>query len=79
VQDTVYDVFAAKLAVAVKALKPAPGLEPGATQGPLIDDAAVQKSKVTFAMPRPKEPKSSSAAIAILSAAASSSPPCSPT
>jgi succinate-semialdehyde dehydrogenase/glutarate-semialdehyde dehydrogenase len=24
-------------------LKPAPGLEPGATQGPLIDDAAVQK------------------------------------
>ena len=43
VQDTVYDVFAAKLAVAVKTLKPAPGLEPGATQGPLIDDAAVQK------------------------------------
>jgi len=43
VQDTVYDVFAAKLAVAVKALKPAPGLEAGATQGPLIDDAAVQK------------------------------------
>src|SRR5213080_476209 len=43
VQDSVYDVFAAKLALAVKALKPAPGLEPGATQGPLIDDAAVQK------------------------------------
>jgi succinate-semialdehyde dehydrogenase/glutarate-semialdehyde dehydrogenase len=43
VHDTVYDVFAAKLAVAVKALKPAPGLEAGATQGPLIDDAAVQK------------------------------------
>jgi succinate-semialdehyde dehydrogenase/glutarate-semialdehyde dehydrogenase len=43
VQDTVYDVFAAKLAVAVKALKPAPGVEAGATQGPLIDDAAVQK------------------------------------
>ena len=38
-----YDVFASKLAVAVKALKPAPGLEAGATQGPLIDDAAVQK------------------------------------
>src|SRR5882762_2411592 len=37
VHDTVYDVFAAKLAVAVKALKPAPGLEAGATQGPLID------------------------------------------
>src|SRR5436309_12822943 len=43
VQESVYDVFAAKLAVAVKTLKPAPGLEPGATQGPLIDDAAVLK------------------------------------
>lgn len=43
VQETVYDVFAAKLAAAVKALKPASGFEPGATQGPLIDDAAVQK------------------------------------
>jgi succinate-semialdehyde dehydrogenase / glutarate-semialdehyde dehydrogenase len=43
VQDTVYDAFAAKLAAAVKALKPAPGLEAGATQGPLIDDAAVLK------------------------------------
>src|SRR5881409_182901 len=43
VQDSVYDVFASKLAVAVKALKPAPGLEPGATQGPLIDDRAVEK------------------------------------
>jgi succinate-semialdehyde dehydrogenase / glutarate-semialdehyde dehydrogenase len=43
VQDGVYDVFAAKLAEAVKKLKPAPGLEPGATQGPLIDDRAVAK------------------------------------
>jgi succinate-semialdehyde dehydrogenase/glutarate-semialdehyde dehydrogenase len=43
VQDTVYDAFAAKLASAVKMLKPAPGMEAGATQGPLIDDAAVQK------------------------------------
>jgi succinate-semialdehyde dehydrogenase/glutarate-semialdehyde dehydrogenase len=44
VQDSVYDTFAAKLAAAVKAqLKPSPGLEPGATQGPLIDDAAVAK------------------------------------
>jgi succinate-semialdehyde dehydrogenase / glutarate-semialdehyde dehydrogenase len=43
VQDSVYDAFAAKLAVAVKNLKPAPGLESGATQGPLIDDAAVEK------------------------------------
>jgi len=43
VQDSVYDVFAAKLAAAVKTLKPAPGLEAGANQGPLIDEAAVQK------------------------------------
>jgi succinate-semialdehyde dehydrogenase/glutarate-semialdehyde dehydrogenase len=43
VQDSVYDAFAAKLAEAVKELKPAPGLEPGATQGPLIDDKAVAK------------------------------------
>src|SRR3989449_5044844 len=43
VQDKVYDAFAEKLAKAVTALKPAPGLEAGATQGPLIDDAAVQK------------------------------------
>jgi len=27
----------------VKTLKPAPGLEPGATQGPLIDNAALEK------------------------------------
>src|SRR5450631_106206 len=32
VQDDVYDAFAARLADAVKALKPAPGLEPGGTQ-----------------------------------------------
>ena len=43
VQESVYEVFATKLAVAVRALKPAPGLESGATQGPLIDDAAVAK------------------------------------
>ncbi len=43
VQDSVYDAFAAKLAEAVTKLKPAPGLEPGATQGPLIDDKAVEK------------------------------------
>ena len=43
VQDSVYDAFAAKLATAVKALKPANGLEPGATQGPLIDNAALAK------------------------------------
>jgi succinate-semialdehyde dehydrogenase/glutarate-semialdehyde dehydrogenase len=43
VQGRVYDAFAARLAVAVKKLKPAPGFEPGATQGPLIDDKAVEK------------------------------------
>ncbi|OFV93966.1 MAG: succinate-semialdehyde dehydrogenase (NADP(+)) [Acidobacteria bacterium RIFCSPLOWO2_02_FULL_64_15] len=43
VQDTVYDAFAAKLSDAVAKLKPAPGLEAGATQGPLIDDRAVAK------------------------------------
>ncbi len=43
VQGSVYDRFAAKLADAVRQLKPAPGLEAGATQGPLIDDKAVQK------------------------------------
>jgi succinate-semialdehyde dehydrogenase/glutarate-semialdehyde dehydrogenase len=43
VQEPVYEVFAEKLATAVKKLKPAFGLEAGATQGPLIDDAAVEK------------------------------------
>ncbi|MGB6668913.1 MAG: NADP-dependent succinate-semialdehyde dehydrogenase [Candidatus Acidiferrum sp.] len=43
VQDAVYDTFASKLVSAVGKLKPAPGLEAGATQGPLIDDAAVEK------------------------------------
>jgi len=43
VQDGVYDAFAAKFAAAVKKLKPAGGLEEGATQGPLIDDKAVEK------------------------------------
>ena len=43
VQDSVYDAFAAKLAEAARRLKAAPGLEDGATQGPLIDDRAVEK------------------------------------
>ena len=43
VQDTVYDTFARKLADAVGKLNPAPGTESGATQGPLIDDKAVEK------------------------------------
>src|SRR5688572_18302912 len=36
VQDRVYDEFSARLVEAVKTLKPAPGLEPDSTQGPLI-------------------------------------------
>src|SRR6201982_3302484 len=43
VHEKVYDAFSKKLASAVKALQPASGLEPGATQGALIDDAAVPK------------------------------------
>lgn len=43
VQDGVYDVFAEKLAEAVKALKVGDGIEPGVTQGPLIDMDAVAK------------------------------------
>ena len=43
VQDGVYDAFAAKLAVAVAALKVGNGLEEGVNQGPLIDQAAVAK------------------------------------
>jgi len=43
VQDAVYDAFAGKLAAAVKKLTPAPGMDANATQGPLIDDRAVEK------------------------------------
>lgn len=43
VQDSVYDAFAAKLAGAVRKLVPAEGFDATATQGPLIDDRAVQK------------------------------------
>ena len=38
-----YDAFAGKLAAAVTKLKPAPGIDASATQGPLIDDKAVEK------------------------------------
>jgi len=51
VQDGVYDAFAGKLRDAVMRLKPAPGLEPGSTQGPLIDDRAVPRSKSTWRTP----------------------------
>jgi succinate-semialdehyde dehydrogenase/glutarate-semialdehyde dehydrogenase len=43
VQDGVFDAFAEKLKTAVEALKVANGMEPGATQGPLINKAAVEK------------------------------------
>jgi succinate-semialdehyde dehydrogenase/glutarate-semialdehyde dehydrogenase len=43
VHDAVYDTFAARLADAVRKLKPAPGTDATATQGPLIDDKAVEK------------------------------------
>ena len=43
VQDGVYDAFAEKLAAAVKKLKVGNGVEPGVTQGPLIDMKAVAK------------------------------------
>ncbi|MFC7477809.1 NAD-dependent succinate-semialdehyde dehydrogenase [Dankookia sp. GCM10030260] len=43
VQDGVYDAFAAKLKVAVEALKVGDGMEPGVTQGPLINTDAVKK------------------------------------
>ncbi|MEX8192893.1 NAD-dependent succinate-semialdehyde dehydrogenase [Comamonas guangdongensis] len=43
VQDGVYEAFMAKLKAAVLALKVGNGAEPGVTQGPLIDEAAVNK------------------------------------
>ena len=43
VQDGVYDAFAEKLVAAVARLKVGNGLDAGVTQGPLIEDKAVQK------------------------------------
>jgi succinate-semialdehyde dehydrogenase / glutarate-semialdehyde dehydrogenase len=43
VQDGVYDAFAGKLKEAVEGLKVGPGMEPGVTQGPLINADAVAK------------------------------------
>ena len=45
VQAGIYDRFAAALTEAVRSLKVAPGTEPGATQGPLINAAALEKVK----------------------------------
>jgi succinate-semialdehyde dehydrogenase/glutarate-semialdehyde dehydrogenase len=43
VQDGVYDTFAAKLKAAVEAMKVGNGMEPGVSQGPLINADAVKK------------------------------------
>ena len=43
IQDSVYDEFAGKLSAAVAALKVGNGVEPGVTQGPLIDEKAIVK------------------------------------
>jgi succinate-semialdehyde dehydrogenase/glutarate-semialdehyde dehydrogenase len=43
VHEGIHDAFARKLTEAVANLRTAPGLEPDATQGPLIDDRALAK------------------------------------
>ncbi len=43
VQDSVYDAFIAKLTEKARSIKVGNGFEPGVTQGPLIDDAALAK------------------------------------
>jgi succinate-semialdehyde dehydrogenase/glutarate-semialdehyde dehydrogenase len=43
VQDGVYDAFAARLKAAVEAMKVGNGMEPGVSQGPLINADAVKK------------------------------------
>ncbi|PZA11077.1 succinate-semialdehyde dehydrogenase (NADP(+)) [Rhodopseudomonas palustris] len=45
VQDGVYDAFVEKLAAKVKAMTVGDGTEQGVTQGPLINDAAVEKTE----------------------------------
>ena len=54
VQDGIYDAFTEKLAVAVAALKVGNGVEPGVTQGPLIDRFAVDKVEELIADARAK-------------------------
>ena len=49
VQEGVYDAFAAKLAERVKGLRVGAGTEPGATQGPLIDEQALAKVEAQIA------------------------------
>ena len=57
VQSSVHDAFAAKLAAAVARLSPAPGLDAGATQGPLIDDKGVEKVESHIAEAKAKGAK----------------------
>jgi succinate-semialdehyde dehydrogenase/glutarate-semialdehyde dehydrogenase len=45
VQDGIYDTFVAKFSAKVRALKVGNGFEEGVVQGPLIEDAAVDKVK----------------------------------
>jgi succinate-semialdehyde dehydrogenase / glutarate-semialdehyde dehydrogenase len=45
VQDGIYDAFVAKFSAKVRALKVGNGFEEGVVQGPLIEDAAVDKVK----------------------------------
>ena len=63
-----------KLSEAVKKLKPAPGLEPGATQGPLIDDKAVAKVEehIADAVDQGREGRRSAASVTRWAAASSS-------
>ena len=47
VQDGIYDEFSQKLAQAVEKFVVGDGFEAGVTQGPLINEAAVQKVVIT--------------------------------
>jgi succinate-semialdehyde dehydrogenase/glutarate-semialdehyde dehydrogenase len=49
VQDGVYDAFVAKLKAAVESFKVGNGLEPGVTQGPLINADAITKVEALVA------------------------------
>ena len=53
-QQPVLQAFTDKLVAKVKAMKVGPGTEPGVTQGPLIDSAAVAKTEQHIADARAK-------------------------
>jgi succinate-semialdehyde dehydrogenase/glutarate-semialdehyde dehydrogenase len=76
VQDSVYDAFAQKLSAAVGKLSPMNGLEPGATQGPLIDDKAVLKVEEHIADATTKGAKVVVGGSVTSAAGGSSSRPC---